>query len=46
MPQLDTQLNARSADFLANASAMRALVNGLNEQIAKAAVGGGEAARA
>ncbi len=46
MPQLDTQLNARSADFLANASAMRALVNGLNEQIAKAALGGGEAARA
>jgi 3-methylcrotonyl-CoA carboxylase beta subunit len=46
MPLLDTQLNARSADFLANASAMRALVNGLNEQIAKAAQGGGDAARA
>ena len=46
MALLDTQLNARSADFLANAGAMRALVAGLNEQIAKAALGGGDAARA
>ena len=46
MSQLDTQLNARSADFQANAHAMRALVDGLNAQIAKAALGGGEAARA
>ena len=46
MPILQTQLNARSADFLANAAAMRALVADLNAQIAKAALGGGEAARA
>ena len=46
MPILDTKLNARSADFQANASAMRALVDDLNAQIAKAALGGGEAARA
>ena len=46
MPLLDSQLNARSADFQANASAMRALVDDLNTQIAKTALGGGEAARA
>jgi 3-methylcrotonyl-CoA carboxylase beta subunit len=46
MTILDTQLNARSADFLANASAMRALVADLNHQIAKTAGGGGEVARA
>ena len=46
MPILDTKLNARSADFVANASAMRALVQDLNAQIAKAALGGGDAARA
>ena len=46
MSQLETQLNARSADFLANANAMRALVDGLNAQLAQAALGGGDAARA
>ncbi len=46
MPILETQLNARSADFLANARAMRTLVDDLNAQIAKASLGGGEAARA
>jgi len=46
MPILDTKLNARSADFLANAAAMRGLVNDLNAQIAKASLGGGDAARA
>jgi 3-methylcrotonyl-CoA carboxylase beta subunit len=46
MPMLETQLNARSADFLANAQAMRALVDDLHSQIAKAAAGGGETARA
>jgi 3-methylcrotonyl-CoA carboxylase beta subunit len=46
MPVLQTQLNARSADFQANAAAMRALVDDLNEQVAKLAAGGGEAARA
>jgi 3-methylcrotonyl-CoA carboxylase beta subunit len=46
MPILETKLNARSADFQANASAMRALVDDLNAQIAKTALGGGDAARA
>jgi len=46
MPALETQLNPRSADFQANAAAMRALVEDLNAQIAKAAAGGGETARA
>src|SRR3990167_532969 len=35
MPVLQTQLNARSADFLANAAAMRSLVEDLNAQITK-----------
>ena len=43
---LDTQLNARSADFLANAAAMRTLVDDLRAQLDKVAQGGGEAARA
>ncbi|MGH6626766.1 MAG: carboxyl transferase domain-containing protein [Burkholderiaceae bacterium] len=46
MTTLETQLNARSADFQANAAAMRALVDDLNAQLAKAAAGGGDAARA
>jgi 3-methylcrotonyl-CoA carboxylase beta subunit len=46
MPVLETKLNARSADFQANAAAMRALVDDLKVQVAKAAAGGGEAARA
>jgi 3-methylcrotonyl-CoA carboxylase beta subunit len=46
MPVLETKLNARSADFQANAAAMRALVEDLKLQVAKAAAGGGEAARA
>ena len=46
MTQLATQLNARSADFQANAAAMRALVDDLHVQLAKSAAGGGEAARA
>ncbi len=46
MPALDTKLNARSADFQANALAMRALVTDLNAQVARAQEGGGEAARA
>ena len=46
MPILETKLNARSADFQANASAMRVLVDDLNAQIAKTALGGGDAARA
>jgi 3-methylcrotonyl-CoA carboxylase beta subunit len=46
MPVLETKLNARSTEFVANATAMRALVADLNLQIDKAAQGGGEAARA
>ena len=43
MPVLETKLKPRSADFQANAAAMRVLVDDLNAQIAKAALGGGEA---
>ncbi|MDQ7743740.1 carboxyl transferase domain-containing protein [Hydrogenophaga pseudoflava] len=46
MPALETKLNARSADFQANAAAMRAVVDDLKAQIEKATLGGGEAARA
>ena len=46
MPILETKLNARSAEFQANAAAMRALVSDLQIQLAKSAAGGGEAARA
>ena len=46
MPVLESKLNARSADFQVNAAAMRALVDDLSLQVAKAAAGGGEAARA
>src|SRR5437868_2468133 len=46
MPILESQLNPRSADFQSNAKAMQALVDDLAAQLAKAAAGGGEAARA
>ena len=46
MPILESQLNVRSSEFQANAAAMRALVSDLNTQIDKAAMGGGESARA
>jgi 3-methylcrotonyl-CoA carboxylase beta subunit len=46
MSVLESKLNARSAEFLANATAMRAVVVDLNAQIDKAALGGGDAARA
>ena len=46
MSVLETKLNARSADFQANAAAMQAQVDDLNAQLAKAALGGGEATRA
>jgi 3-methylcrotonyl-CoA carboxylase beta subunit len=46
MPALETQLNARSSDFQANAAAMRTLVDDLQVQVAKSSAGGGEAARA
>jgi 3-methylcrotonyl-CoA carboxylase beta subunit len=46
MPVLESRLNPRSADFQANAQAMRTLVADLNAQITKAQEGGGTAARA
>jgi 3-methylcrotonyl-CoA carboxylase beta subunit len=46
MPVLESKLNPRSAEFQANAGGMRALVDDLRAQVAKAAEGGGEAARA
>ena len=46
MPALSSQLNPRSADFAANAAAMRALVDDLRLQLENVAQGGGEAARA
>ncbi len=46
MPVLETHLNTRSADFLANAAAMRSVVDDLQARIAQAQLGGGDAARA
>jgi len=46
MPALSSQLNPRSADFAANAAAMRTLVDDLRQQLEKVSLGGGEAARA
>ena len=46
MPVLESKLKPRSAEFQANAAAMHALVQDLNVQIAKSALGGGEVARA
>jgi 3-methylcrotonyl-CoA carboxylase beta subunit len=46
MTVLHSQLNPRSADFAANAAAMRTVVEDLKAHLEKIAVGGGEAARA
>ena len=46
MSVLTSQLNPRSADFQANAAHMQLAVDDLQLQVAKAAAGGGEAARA
>jgi 3-methylcrotonyl-CoA carboxylase beta subunit len=45
MPVLQTQLNARSADFRANAEAMRVVVADLRATVARIALGGPESAR-
>jgi 3-methylcrotonyl-CoA carboxylase beta subunit len=45
MTVLHSQLNPRSADFAANAAAMRTVVDDLKAHLEKIAVGGGEAAR-
>ena len=44
MPVLESRLNARSADFVTNAAAMRTLVDDLNDKVNQAALGGGAAA--
>ena len=46
MPVLATQLNSRSAEFIANAAAMRTQVEALQAEIEKIAEGGGADARA
>jgi 3-methylcrotonyl-CoA carboxylase beta subunit len=46
MSVLETKLNARSADFSANAAAMRTLVEDLNVKVTQVEMGGGDAARA
>ena len=46
MSVLETKLNARSADFQANAAALREQVQDLAAQVAKVAAGGGDVARA
>ena len=46
MAILETKLNARSAEFQANAAAMRTVVDDLRAKLAQTALGGGEAARA
>jgi 3-methylcrotonyl-CoA carboxylase beta subunit len=46
MPVLSTQLSARSAQFQANAKAMKAVTQDLRDKISKAQLGGGEAVRA
>ena len=43
MSVIETKLNARSADFQANAAAMQALVDDLQAQVQKVGAGGGEA---
>ncbi|MBP6780492.1 MAG: methylcrotonoyl-CoA carboxylase, partial [Ottowia sp.] len=45
MPTIESKLNPRSADFQANAGAMRTLVDDLKAQVQKVGAGGGEAAR-
>jgi 3-methylcrotonyl-CoA carboxylase beta subunit len=46
MPQIRSLIDTRSADFQANAAQLRALVDDLRQEMDKAALGGGEKARA
>ncbi|MBI3145285.1 MAG: methylcrotonoyl-CoA carboxylase [Pseudogulbenkiania sp.] len=46
MPILESKLSPRAAEFQTNADKMRTLVADLKDKVAKAALGGGEAARA
>jgi 3-methylcrotonyl-CoA carboxylase beta subunit len=45
MPKIQSTIDRRSADFIANAELMRSVVGDLKQQTAKAAAGGGEKAR-
>jgi 3-methylcrotonyl-CoA carboxylase beta subunit len=46
MSRIESKINPRSADFQANAVAMRAIVGDLRDKAATVSLGGGEAARA
>ena len=46
MPVLSSQLNARSAEFRANAERMQGLVHDLREKVATVSLGGDDEARA
>src|SRR5438445_4654592 len=46
MPIIESQLDPRSAEFQANASALRGLVDDLSAQMAQSALGGGDKTRA
>ena len=46
MPILETKLNARAAEFQANAAAIRSVVEDLAANVGRTALGGGNAARA
>ncbi|HET7065957.1 MAG TPA: carboxyl transferase domain-containing protein [Rudaea sp.] len=46
MPTIETQIDPRSPEFQANAARLRQLVDELNAKLARAALGGGDKARA
>jgi 3-methylcrotonyl-CoA carboxylase beta subunit len=46
MPTIESRINTRSQDFIDNAGAMQAQIDDLQAQLARAAQGGGEVARA
>lgn len=45
MPKLETKLNTRSPEFIANSQLMHSLVTDLKSRVEKISMGGGEAAR-
>ncbi|MDE2257497.1 MAG: methylcrotonoyl-CoA carboxylase, partial [Xanthomonadaceae bacterium] len=45
MPVIESQIDTRSPEFVANAASLRAVVDDLKKQLALAALGGGEKAR-
>ncbi len=45
MTKIESRLNPRADDFIANAAAMRAIVGDLEQKVAEIALGGGQAAR-